>query len=51
MAAAMGVPTWYRTVGASWFKAICQEVMEEVAGTGAEVVITKNGHPTAKLVA
>ena len=51
MAGPKCVPSGYRTVGAPWFKDICQKLPKEVVGTGAGVVLTKNGHPTAKLVA
>ena len=40
-----------RTIKASEFKAKCLKLMDEVAGTGEEIVITKNGRPTARLVA
>ena len=40
-----------RTIKASEFKAKCLKLMDEVAETGEEIVITKNGLPTAKPVA
>lgn len=40
-----------RTMKASEFKAKCLKLMDEVAAGGEEIVITKNGRPTAKLVA
>ena len=40
-----------RTMKASEFKAKCLQLMDEVADDGGEVVITKNGRPTARLVA
>ncbi len=40
-----------RTIKASEFKAKCLKLMDEVAENGEEIVITKNGRPTAKLVA
>lgn len=40
-----------RTVKASEFKATCLKLMDEVAENGEEIVITKNGRPTARLVA
>lgn len=43
---AMG-PT--RTVKASEFKAKCLQLMDEVAASGEEIVITKFGEPVAKL--
>ena len=42
-----GVP---RTIKASEFKAKCLRLMDEVAETGEEIVITKNGRPVSKLV-
>ena len=40
-----------RTIKASEFKAKCLKLMDEVAESGEEIVITKNGRPTARLVA
>ena len=39
----------YRTIKASEFKAKCLQLMDEVAATGEEIVITKNGHPVSRL--
>ena len=39
-----------RTIKASEFKAKCLKLMDEVAESGQEIVITKNGRPTARLV-
>ena len=39
-----------RTIKASEFKAKCLKLMDEVAETGEEIVITKNGRPVSKLV-
>ena len=39
-----------RTIKASEFKATCLKLMDEVAESGAEVVITKNGNPVSRLV-
>ena len=39
-----------RTVKASAFKATCLRLMDEVAESGGEIVITKNGRPTASLL-
>ena len=50
MTAAMNRPNVPRTMKASEFKAKCLKLMDEVALTGEEVVITKNGRPTARLV-
>ena len=38
-----------RTIKASEFKAKCLQLMDEVANTGEEIVITKNGRPVSKL--
>ena len=51
MTASMGSPHGPRTIKASEFKATCLKLMDEVAENGGEIVITKNGRPTAKLVA
>ena len=38
-----------RTMKASEFKAKCLKLMDEVAESGDEIVITKNGKPVANL--
>ncbi|MCY4623992.1 MAG: type II toxin-antitoxin system prevent-host-death family antitoxin [Chloroflexi bacterium] len=38
-----------RTIKASEFKAKCLQLMDEVAESGEEIVITKFGEPVAKL--
>ncbi|MXW96225.1 MAG: type II toxin-antitoxin system prevent-host-death family antitoxin [Acidimicrobiaceae bacterium] len=38
------------TIKASEFKARCLKLMDEVAETGKEIVITKNGRPVSRLV-
>ena len=38
-----------RTIKASEFKAKCLALMDEVAASGEEIVITKRGAPVAKL--
>ena len=43
-------PPGARTIKASEFKAKCLKLMSEVAETGAEYVITKNGRPVSRLV-
>ena len=43
-------PPGARTIKASEFKARCLKLMSEVAETGAEYVITKNGRPVSRLV-
>lgn len=39
-----------RTIKASEFKATCLKLMDQVAETGQEIIITKNGVPVSKLV-
>lgn len=39
-----------RTIKASEFKANCLKLMDEVADSGEEIVITKNGRPVSRLV-
>ena len=39
-----------RTITASEFKAKCLKLMDEVAESGNEIVITKNGRPVSRLV-
>ena len=39
-----------RTIKASEFKATCLKLMDQVAETGEEIIITKNGLPVSKLV-
>ena len=38
-----------RTIEASEFKAKCLKLMDEVAESGEEIVITKNGRPVLRL--
>ena len=45
------LPTGTRTMKASEFKAKCLKLMDEVAESGEEIIITKNGHPVARLAA
>lgn len=40
-----------RTITASEFRAKCLPLMDEVAETGVEIVITKRGNPVARLSA
>ena len=42
--------TGTRTINAADFKSQCLELLDEVAASGAEIVITKNGHPVSRLV-
>ena len=51
MTASQGSPNRPRTIKASEFKAKCLKLMDEVAESGEEIVITKNGQPVARLVA
>ena len=37
-----------RTIKASEFKAKCLKLMDEVAESGEEIVITKNGRPVSR---
>ena len=39
-----------RTIKASEFKAKCLKLMDEIADSGVEIVITKNGRPVSRLV-
>lgn len=43
-------PGGERTISASELKAKCLEVMDEVAASGQELVITKDGQPVLRLV-
>ena len=45
--AAGGGPT---VVNATQFRATCLQLMDRVAETGEEIVITKNGRPVSRLV-
>ncbi|MGD0959812.1 MAG: type II toxin-antitoxin system Phd/YefM family antitoxin [Methylomonas sp.] len=38
-----------KTIKASEFKAKCLQLMDEVADSGASIIITKNGRPVAQL--
>ena len=50
MAGRYGATTGRRTIKASEFKARCLQLMDEVAESGEEIVITKRGHPVSRLV-
>ncbi|HEX4363638.1 MAG TPA: type II toxin-antitoxin system Phd/YefM family antitoxin [Solirubrobacteraceae bacterium] len=39
------------TVSASQFKARCLAMLDEVAATGEQIVVTKRGRPVARVVA
>ena len=43
-------PPGPRTIKASEFKAKCLKLMDEVAESGEEIVITKHGRPVSRLV-
>ena len=49
MATENNKPTEPRTMKASEFKAKCLKLMDEVAESGEEVIITKNGRPVSRL--
>ena len=40
----------YRTIQASEFEAKCLELVDEVAESGEEIVITKEGRPVSRLI-
>ncbi len=42
--------TGTRTINAAEFKTKCLQLLDEVAESGEELVITKNGHPVSRLV-
>lgn len=44
-----GLPPTTRTIKASEFKAKCLKLMDEVAESGEEIVITKHGRPVSRL--
>ena len=43
------IPASARTIKASEFKAKCLKLMDEVAESGDEIIITKHGRPVSKL--
>ena len=43
-------PALQAPIGTAEFKARCLQIIDQVNETGAEVTITKHGHPVAKLV-
>ena len=45
-----GVVGSVRTIKASEFKAKCLKLMDEVAESGEEIVITKHGRPVSRLM-
>ncbi len=44
-----GIPANTRTIKASEFKAKCLKIMDEVAESGEEIIITKHGRPVSRL--
>ena len=46
----MNAPNGTRTMEASEFKAICLQLMDDVADGGGEIVITKDRKPICRLV-
>ncbi len=50
MASRHGAAAGSRTIKASEFKARCLQLMDGVAETGEEIVITKRGRPVSRLV-
>jgi len=40
-----------RTISASQFKARCLAMLDEIAATGEEIVVTKRGRPVARVLA
>ena len=43
-------PASVRTIKASEFKARCLKLMDEIADSGTEIIITKNGRPVSRLI-
>lgn len=41
----------YRTIPAGQFKAQCLAMLDEVAATGEEIVVTKRGRPVVRVLA
>ncbi len=50
MSTANPEPTVVRTIKASEFKAKCLRLMDDLADSGGEIVITKNGRPVSRLL-
>ena len=48
-AAATQVPIGATQISASVFKATCLELMDDIATTGSEVVVTKHGRPVVRV--
>lgn len=47
----MVMPTTTRTIPASRFKAQCLAMLDEIAATGEEIVVTKHGRAVARVLA
>jgi len=47
--AALPVPNGATQISASVFKATCLELMDDIAATGSEVVVTKHGRPVVRV--
>ena len=45
-----GIISSTRTIKASEFKAKCLKIMDEVAESGEEIIITKHGRPVSRLM-
>ena len=45
-----GIAETVKNVSASYFKAHCLTILDEVAKTGLPLIVTKRGKPLAKLV-
>ena len=43
------VPVGATQISASIFKATCLELMDDIAATGSEVVVTKHGRPVVRV--
>lgn len=45
----IATPAATRTISASVFKATCLELMDELAATGREIMVTKHGRPVVRV--
>ena len=50
MSTGSGLQRTTRTIKASEFKAKCLKIMDEVAESGEEIIITKHGRPVSRLM-
>ena len=46
---APSAPTLAAHISASLFKATCLELMDDIAATGSEVIVTKHGRPVVRV--